>query len=82
MKKIMLVMICGMVFLVVGSAFAKSEWAKYKVFPVPYEELFKFPSLEAAMNEDDTINCCQCHGMDTGHDGPTFPYCADEKPGK
>jgi len=73
MKKVTLLLVCGLVLLAAGSVFAKSEWAKYHKIPIPAD--VNVP--QAAIDDDGFLNCCYCHGLDVKHDGPKFPYCAE-----
>ena len=77
MKKVILLLVCGLVLLAVGSVYAKSEWAKYQMNPIPLG--VKVP--QAAIIEvdgEEFLNCCFCHGPDVKHAGPKLPYCAAE----
>lgn len=67
MKKVILLLVCGLVLLAVGSVYAKSDWAKYQFIPVPSDVNVpkKFITL------DGTLDCCGCH-WNTNHDGPQF----------
>ena len=67
MKKMILLLVCGLVLLAVGSVYAQSEWAKYQFIPVPSDVNVpkNFITLEG------TLDCCGCH-WNTNHDGPRF----------
>ncbi|SHI81998.1 hypothetical protein SAMN02745165_00989 [Malonomonas rubra DSM 5091] len=74
MKKVTLLLVCGLVLLAAGSVFAKSEWAKYQVNPVPDD--VNVPKVALDENTG-LLNCCFCHGPDVKHAGPQLPYCAE-----
>ena len=76
MKKVMLLLVCGLVLSVAGSVFAKSEWAKYQVNPIPFD--VNVPQQAVYVEDgEEFLDCCFCHGPDVKHAGPKLPYCAE-----
>ncbi|OEU74526.1 MAG: hypothetical protein BA864_15360 [Desulfuromonadales bacterium C00003093] len=67
MRKMMLLLVCGLVLSAVGSVYGQSDWAKYQHIPVP--EDVRVP--KNFINEDGTLDCCGCH-WNTNHGGPKF----------
>ena len=50
MKKMVLLLVCGLLLVVVGSVSAKSEWAKYQYLLVPEDETV--PAGDRGLSED------------------------------
>ena len=78
MKNVLLLLFCGLL-LVAGSAFAKSEWAKYQMNPIPADVNVPQRAVILADDGNEYLNCCFCHGPDVKHAGPKLPYCAEEE---
>ena len=71
MKKVVLLMVCGLVLMVAGSVLAKSEWAMYQMNPIP--EDVKVPQVAVYYVDGEAyLDCCTCHGPDVKHAGPKF----------
>jgi hypothetical protein len=80
MKKMTALLIAaGIVLVSFSIANGHSDWAKYRLIPVPdyvigVPEGLIFTEEDALYDEDvivGTINCCACHGEDAGI-GPGF----------
>ena len=77
MKKVVLLLVCSLVLLVAGSVFAKSEWAKYQINPIPDDVKVPLAAIVLDADGNEVLNCCFCHGPDVKHAGPKLPYCAE-----
>ena len=63
MKKIIAIAGTGILLMMAASvAQSHTYWAKYQQHAVPEGT----PVPQAYLNDDGTINCCGCHGVNAG----------------